>query len=162
MTRKITHRELYKTGRKPNTPEENIIAKENRRIWERTWKSEYSKNKPEKRLLWAARKRAKERGLEINIEESDIIIPTHCPYLKIPLVVTRPRGSSRRDVISLDRIDTSKGYIKGNIEVISHLANTMKNDATPALLINFAQEILNRKDTLLGLRDEHVQQWTPI
>jgi len=32
---------------------------------------------------------------------------------------------------SLDRIDPKKGYVRGNIIVLSHLANTIKSHATP-------------------------------
>ena len=32
--------------------------------------------------------------------------------------------------MSLDRIDSSKGYVKDNIWVISHKANSIKNNAT--------------------------------
>lgn len=162
MTKKITNRVLLKSGRKQLNPEEKDISRNKRQQWGKEWRSEYSKNKREKKLLWAARKRAKERNLEINIEESDIVIPTHCPYLKIPLVASRPRGSSRRDVASLDRIDPTKGYIKGNIEVISHLANTMKNDATPELLLNFANEIISRYNSVLRLRDDDTQQGSSV
>lgn len=143
---KRRERGLKKCGRKELTEEEKVISKERRKEWERDWKPKYFETKVEKRLIYAAKKRAKEQGLEFNLEESDIVVPTHCPYLKIPLVNHRPRGDSRRDIASLDRIDPLKGYIKGNVEVMSWLANTMKNNATPELLITFAKEVLKRYD----------------
>lgn len=130
---------------RPERTEEQLKASyENKKEYQRAWHAKYSDWKPAKRLLWAAKRRAKIGNFEFSIEESDIIIPTHCPYLGIPLVNTRPRGDARRDIASLDRIDPTKGYTKDNIEVISWLANTMKNNATPDLLINFAEEILRR------------------
>jgi hypothetical protein len=39
---------------------------------------------------------------------------------------------------SLDRVDLSKGYIPGNIQVMSSKANKMKNDASPDELLSFA------------------------
>lgn len=137
--------------RKKRTEEEIEQSKVNKK----TYQLQYTKDHPYRtqknvsRLLWAARKRAKEKGLDFDIEESDIVIPTHCPILGIPLVLTRPRGNSRRDIASLDRIVPEKGYIKGNIEVISWLANTMKNNATPELLVAFSKEMLRRYDSPL-------------
>jgi hypothetical protein len=70
--------------------------------------------------LWnAAKSRAKEKGREFKIELTDIVIPAVCPVLGVPM--ERP---------SLDRIDSSKGYVKGNVRVISHRANMLKNNAT--------------------------------
>ena len=108
------------------------------------WQKAYTKNNPEKRLLWGAKKRSKDQSLPFDIEESDIIIPTHCPYLKIELTTTATRGSQRTSVYSLDKIVPQLGYVKGNVEVISHLANTMKSNATKEQLIEFAKTILER------------------
>jgi hypothetical protein len=70
--------------------------------------------------MWSrAKYRAKQKGLEFNITKEDIVIPDTCPLLGIPM-----------QSASLDRIDPSKGYIKGNVWVISNRANTLKNDAT--------------------------------
>lgn len=109
-----------------------------------SWKRVYTKNHPEKRLLWSAKKRAKEQGLAFNLEECDIVIPTHCPYLGIELVTNAKRGEPRTSVYSLDKINPELGYVKGNVEVISHLANTMKSNATEEQLLAFAQTIIKR------------------
>lgn len=108
----------------------------------------YYKNKKwkelpvEKRLLYASRARATRRGLEFNLSLLDIQIPKRCPYLGIELVSHNRRGSPRANSASLDRIDNSKGYIKGNVEVISQLANTMKSSATNEQLISFSKRVL--------------------
>lgn len=93
------------------------------------------------KLLERARERAKKRNLEIDITVDDIILPKKCPILEIPL-----SPGNQYDYLSsysLDRIDNSKGYIKGNIRVISTLANIMKNSASNEQLITFSKNILN-------------------
>lgn len=87
----------------------------------------------EKRLYNAAKSRAAMRGREFNIELSDVVIPAQCPVLKISM-----------DSPSIDRIDSSKGYIKGNIRVISKRANTLKNNATTEELALVLQDARSR------------------
>jgi hypothetical protein len=77
-----------------------------------------------------AKVRAKKRGLDFNLVPSDIIIPTHCPILGIPLFINRGGNSHTPNSPTLDRIDVRKGYVKGNVAVISMRANTIKSDAT--------------------------------
>lgn len=86
------------------------------------------------KMLYAARKRAKLGGFECTITKDDIIIPDVCPVLGIPLFARVGAGRSNRDQVehspSLDRIDNSKGYVPGNVCVISMRANMIKNNAT--------------------------------
>lgn len=95
---------------------------------------------PERYMLKAAKTRAKKRGQEFTISIEDIVIPTHCPIMKEPLEFIPGRYHNYSP--SLDRIDSTKGYIKGNIQVISSLANRMKWDATQEQLIKFATGVL--------------------
>ena len=80
-------------------------------------------------VMWStAKQRAKRMGLEFTIALEDIVVPTHCPALGIEM--SRGTMDERSTSPSLDRIDNSKGYVQGNIHVISQRANRMKNDAT--------------------------------
>jgi hypothetical protein len=83
----------------------------------------------EYRLWKSSKTRAEKKGWDFDIELSDIKIPQICPLLKISLV----RHSTRdrhHNAPSLDRIDSTKGYTKDNVWVISHRANQIKNDAS--------------------------------
>jgi hypothetical protein len=81
--------------------------------------------------MWSrAKYRARQKGLDFTIDKEDVVIPDKCPLLGIELVCHRGKGSQQGNSPSLDRIDSSKGYIKGNVWVISNRANTLKNDAT--------------------------------
>ena len=96
------------------------------------------KRDPARKLLNAARNRAKSKNLEFDITKEDIIIPKYCPLLNIELSVYGNSDNSP----SLDRIDNRKGYIKGNIWVISFKANRMKNTANPQELKLFCSNYL--------------------
>jgi hypothetical protein len=86
------------------------------------------------------------------MEWQDIDIPVICPVLGIPIMMGTNEGMKTGPSPyspSVDRIDNTKGYIKGNVQVISHKANTMKNSATPEQLIKFANWILGTYHELL-------------
>jgi len=80
-------------------------------------------------MFKAAKYRAKKKNLEFTIELKDIVIPKVCPVLNIPLEYNFKSGFHNNSP-SLDRIDSSKGYIKNNVRVISNRANRLKCDAT--------------------------------
>jgi hypothetical protein len=91
------------------------------------------------RMHARAKHRAKEMNREFDLEPSDITIPNFCPILGIKLEAS---GTSVLTAPSLDRIDNSKGYVKGNVQVISMMANQMKSSASPEQLYKFAKWIM--------------------
>ena len=94
-------------------------------------KIEYSakKEKPELMMFDRCKSRAATKNIEFTISVLDIAIPKMCPYLGIELFPGIGSGGKDNSP-SLDRIDSSKGYIPGNVEVISNRANTIKNCGT--------------------------------
>ena len=99
----------------------NTVCKECRKPMS---KASYRRTTQEYRLWSSAKSRAKRRGLEFNIEVDDIVIQNQCPILQRKYLKYTDMAPS------LDRMDNSKGYIKGNVEVISVRANRMKGDYT--------------------------------
>lgn len=77
------------------------------------------------------RHRAWRDGIEFAITADDIKVPPFCPVLGIPL---EPGVKCKPTSPSVDRFDNSKGYVPGNVRVISHRANQLKADASIAEL----------------------------
>jgi t-SNARE complex subunit (syntaxin) len=81
------------------------------------------------RLLYKnIKSRCKRMGREFSIELEDITIPEKCPVFGFEL--KRENRETWMCAPSVDRIDSSKGYIKGNVTVVSRRANILKRDAT--------------------------------
>lgn len=79
--------------------------------------------------MWArAKRRAKEENLPFDLKPEDITIPETCPVFGWHLEIGV--GASQTASPSLDKLIPEKGYVKGNVWVISHLANRIKNNAT--------------------------------
>lgn len=79
-----------------------------------------------------AKRRAKYKGIEFTIPFEEIVWPSHCPVLGVLLDYSLgDKGSGSCKVSpSLDRIIPSKGYVSGNVIVVSSFVNTVKNCAT--------------------------------
>ena len=69
--------------------------------------------------------------------QEDIIIPDVCPIMG-----TKFDRADKKTAPSIDRIVPSLGYIKGNVQVISTLANQMKWNSTREELIQFCKSVL--------------------
>lgn len=116
------------------------------------YKEKYLQEKRKSRIrnaqhyLWKrAKDRAEKQELAFNIKESDVIIPEICPILEVPFE-WGTKGEYEYSP-SLDKIDPTKGYVKGNVWVISKKANSMKNSASPQELDVFCKNVLKYKLT---------------
>ena len=92
------------------------------------YKKTTHRNHPETRLLALARARAKKLGREFDIDKSDIIVPDTCPVLGIKIFIGEDGFQDNSPTV--DRIDSTGGYTKGNVIVVSWRANRIKCDAT--------------------------------
>jgi hypothetical protein len=79
--------------------------------------------------MWkSSHQRAKRDGVPFEIQPADIIIPEFCPLLGIKLEAGNQVWHENSP--SLDKIIPEKGYVRGNIQVISHRANWIKSNAS--------------------------------
>jgi hypothetical protein len=85
--------------------------------------------------------RAKSGGKEFNLDAEYLrtIYPEDgkCPALGIKFELEK-----RDNTPSLDRIDNSRGYVKGNVQWVSLKANCIMNNATPEEVMKVAKHFL--------------------
>lgn len=116
-----------------------LWRKNNKEANKRTVAS-WKENNPIRDHLISVRRNAKRVGAEFNLTIEDLIPPEFCPILGIPLI--RTKGFATDGSPSVDRIIPELGYVKGNIQIISFLANKMKNSANFEQLRLFAEWVL--------------------
>lgn len=106
---------------KANRPEMN----RRNRIYDKTTLRNKYLETPALYLWKAAKKRSVVSKIDFNIEVEDIEVPDICPILGVPIEILTGKHYNG---CSLDRIDNTKGYIKGNVAVLSRRANRLKSD----------------------------------
>lgn len=74
------------------------------------------------------RQNAKWGKWDWELDMSDFEWPTHCPVLGIELDWFSDKTVENSP--SIDRLDSNKGYVKGNVCIMSWRANRIKNDGT--------------------------------
>ena len=84
------------------------------------------------------------RGFEFSLTKDDLLPrPSHCKYLRIELNYSAKTVAPNSP--SVNRIDPTKGYIPGNIEIISNKANIMLSNASEEELDTFIKQYLALK-----------------
>ena len=105
---------------------------------------------PSVHLCREAKSRARARGLPFDLQPEDVVVPTHCPVLGMPLRMNE--GKSGPDSPTLDRVIPALGYVRGNVVVISHRANTIKSDASLEELIATAKYVASQSQPTYGIK----------
>lgn len=103
----------------------------------------YIENFPREYLWRSAFNRAKKRNESFLLNIEDIIITERCPLLDIKMQFNK--GLVKDNSYSIDKIDCNKLYEKNNVWVISHKANTSKNNASIKeyeMLVNNLEKII--------------------
>lgn len=120
----------------------------NRAKWRartRVQRAQYrAQNKP-KFLIYHARSRARKADLAFDITVDDLVWPKRCPVFGFDLDYSAST-TFVPNAPSLDRLDSNKGYVKGNVRVVSWRANELKRNASvqeiAALLAWMRREIV--------------------
>jgi hypothetical protein len=102
---------------------------------------EWNANNKDSLILKRLKERSIQKGLDFDLTVTDINVPLKCPVFGFNL--QRNHKVPLFNSPSVDRIDPTKGYTKDNVQIISQLANAMKQNATPKQLLQFARWILN-------------------
>ena len=93
------------------------------------WMKVHYRKNPAWSMWRRARGRAKKKGFACTITVDDLMpLPEICPVLGIKLRLSEDAQDPA--AYSLDRSDNKKGYIPGNVVVMSYKANRLKNDGT--------------------------------
>lgn len=85
-----------------------------------------------KTMLHRARRRSRTFKVPYNLTLPYLlsIMPTHCPVFGKPFFFGAYGDDAAPESPSLDRFHADRGYVVGNVHVISRLANIMKNCGT--------------------------------
>lgn len=91
----------------------------------RTYLRQRRRARPVAALLERAKARARVKGLPYDLRHCDLALPTKCPVLGTALSFDGRRSHTSP---SLDRVVPDKGYVVGNVRIISDRANRLKGD----------------------------------
>lgn len=92
-------------------------------------------------LFYNIQKSAKHLEREFTITQADLEpVPTHCPCCGREMLF-HPSGPRQSNSVSIDRLDSSRGYIPGNVNLICWGCNSLKRNATAPRLRQIADWI---------------------
>lgn len=127
---------------RPTLSPAQIACRENIVAYASNKRDEYS---PFRESLRRLRGRFKEVSITLqDLKELWEAQNGRCAYTNLPLVLpTSKKHPDLRYQASVDRIDSSKGYIKGNIQFVAAPINLMKSTMTDEVFKDYLKEIIS-------------------
>ena len=120
---KACHKE-YRDKNKSAIASRNAVRYKVKRSQILHYSKVYQAQNPKARLICGAMRRSEKMGLPFSIDRNDFEIPENCPVFGFPL--KSGNGVHAYNSPTIDRIVPELGYVKGNIQVISQKANSIK------------------------------------
>jgi predicted transcriptional regulator len=106
------------------------------------WKIDSDFERATREYFSRKKQNAKGGKYAFEVEYADLFWPTVCPVLDIPIDWFAPVRNDNSP--SMDRIDPRKGYIPGNVAIVSWRANRIKNNGTAEEHQKIAEWILDK------------------
>lgn len=76
-----------------------------------------------------------------------------CALSGLPITLKSTKGNYANKTASLDRIDSKKGYVRGNIQWVHKTLNTMKRDFSDEVFIKFCEYVTDFQRTKNGHKE---------
>lgn len=103
---------------------------------------------PFKKHIKSARLRARKKKMSFNITAEDLQYIWKkqkgiCPYTGWSLINygDKDRKGCREKYASLDRIDSRKGYVRGNVQFVCYIAQIAKGDFSEKVFMDFCKRL---------------------
>lgn len=135
---KVTKQRVHQIMKKHNVTNVEQIREERAKKWadkmSLKWGKDFLDPAARKDLVYQQmrekfrQKKSNNHSYEWTVEFGELEFPANCPLLGIELDYFAER--TQENSPSFDRVDSSKGYVKGNVIVCSWRANRIKNDGT--------------------------------
>ena len=106
---------------------------------------EYYASHPDWARWLSLKGRAKKQGWVFTLEVEDVVAPEFCPVLGVKLIRGKGVGRKQPCSPSVHRIDSTKGYTKDNIRIMSEAAAHLLRTPTASRLTALATWILEQQ-----------------
>jgi len=81
-------------------------------------------------IIRSKRGNKRRQRTELSVEYYKTLIVDTCPLLNVKLTYSNFEGRTPDNYATLDKIDPNRGYVEGNVQIVSFRANTLKSNAT--------------------------------